>query len=75
MIEQARDHYAEEQGRLPENIDDLLNKGYLETEPIDLYGGEFYLDENGQVRTTSKFAFAPPSRSTVDESPAPSSDK
>jgi tetratricopeptide (TPR) repeat protein len=75
MIEQARDRYAEEQGRLPENIDILLKEDYLETKPVDLYGGEFYLDENGQVRTTSKFAFAPPHRSTVDESPAPSTDK
>lgn len=75
MLEQARDRYAGERGRLPENIDILLKEGYLETVPIDLYGGEFYLDENAQVRTTSKFAFAPPRRSTVDESPAPSSVK
>ncbi len=74
-IEKARDRYVEEQGRLPGKIDVLLKEGYLETRPIDLYGGDFYLEDNGQVRTTSKFAFAPPRRSAVDEFPAPSSDK
>jgi hypothetical protein len=74
-IEQARDRYAEEQGRTPHNIDVLVKTGYLAAKPKDLYGGEFYLDENGQVRTTSKFAFAASRRSAVDDSPAPSSDK
>jgi hypothetical protein len=74
-IEKARDRYAEEQGRVPANIDVLVKTGYLTTRPIDLYGGEFYLDENGQVHTTSKFAFAAPNRSVEDETPEPPSDK
>ncbi len=74
-VEQARDRYAEEQGRLPADIEILLSTGYLTTRPIDLYGGEFYFDENGQVRTTSKFAFAASRRSAVGDSSAASSDK
>lgn len=74
-VEQARDRYAEELGRLPANIEILLSTGYLAKRPVDLYGGEFYLDENGQVRTTSRFALAAPRRSAVDDTPAPSSDK
>lgn len=74
-VEQARDRYAEDRHRLPDSIDDLLNTGYLATKPIDLYGGEFYLDDNGKVCTTSKFAFATSRRSAIDDSPAASSDK
>jgi len=57
-IEQARDQYIKEQGRLPANIDVLLQAGYLGVRPIDFYGGEFYLDATGRVCTTSNFAFA-----------------
>jgi len=57
-VEQARDQYIQEQGRLPANINVLLQTGYLSVMPIDLYGGEFYLDTNGRVCTTSKFSFA-----------------
>ncbi len=74
-IEQARDRYAEEHGWFPANIDVLLKTGYLATRPIDLYGGKFYLDENGKIGTTSKFAFAGLRRAAVDDSPVPSSDK
>ncbi|OEU64444.1 MAG: hypothetical protein BA870_05585 [Desulfuromonadales bacterium C00003094] len=74
-VELARDRYAEEKGRLPADIQLLLSTGYLATWPVDLYGGEFYLDGNGHVRTTSRFSFAAPRRSAVDDTPAPSSDK
>jgi len=57
-IEQARDQFTEELGRAPADIAELVKGGYLEGLPVDPYGGTFYLDENKQVRTTSKFAFA-----------------
>jgi len=65
-IEQARDRFAEAEGRLPGNIDELSKSGYLAAPPVDPYGGTFYLDENGQVRSTSKFSF-----STQPLNPAP----
>jgi hypothetical protein len=74
-IEQARDRYAEKQGQLPANIDVLVTMGYLATKPVDPYGGQFYLDGDAQVRTTSKFSFAVPRRSVVDSSTASPSDK
>lgn len=58
MIEKARDHYKRDKGRDPDDIAALLKRGYLTSIPVDPYGGRFYLDQNHQVRTTSKFAFA-----------------
>lgn len=75
LIEQARDLYSEEQGHLPADLDALTMAGYLSAKPIDPYGGEFYLDENKQVRTTSKFSFAVPRRSAVGGSTESPSDK
>jgi tetratricopeptide (TPR) repeat protein len=45
-------------GRLPNPLHELVTTGMLEELPADPYGGTFYLDESGKVRTTSKFAFA-----------------
>lgn len=58
LIETARDRYAERYGRLPDSVNQLVNTGFLSTKPADPYGGEFYLEKDGQVQTTSKFAFA-----------------
>jgi tetratricopeptide (TPR) repeat protein len=57
-IEQARDEFLRENGRLPHSIDELLRKEYLYDMPVDPYGGHFYLEPDGEVTTTSKFAFA-----------------
>lgn len=70
-IEHARDCYLAENQSAPQNIDALIEAGYLADKPVDLYGGEFYFDERGQVRSTSKFAFAGVHRSDVEEKPAP----
>ena len=67
-IEQARDRFSEAEGRLPVSIDELLKAGYLAEIPVDPYGGTFYFDETGQVRSTSKFSF-----STQPSNPAPNS--
>ncbi len=56
-IEHARDEYQQAIGVLPLSIDILLEKGFLKKAPVDPYGGTFSIDENGQVRSTSKFAF------------------
>lgn len=59
LIESARDKYAEKYGKKPSSVDGLLKTGFLEALPVDPYGGTYYLDEMGRVRSTSKFAFGP----------------
>lgn len=56
-IELARDRYLKEKNHLPASIEELLRQGYLEGMPVDPYGGRFYFEPDGSVRSTSKFAF------------------
>jgi tetratricopeptide (TPR) repeat protein len=58
LIEKARDRFKAERGALPARVQDLVAAGYLKTLPVDPYGGTFYLEPNGSVTTTSKFAAA-----------------
>lgn len=64
-IEIARDQYRETRGAFPITLKTLVKEGYLVPPPIDPYGGQFYLEPDGRVGTTSKFAFA--SRKTVEK--------
>ncbi|KAB0666893.1 hypothetical protein F6V25_05635 [Oryzomonas japonica] len=57
-IEVARDHYRESRGAIPAMIGQLVSGGFLSPPPRDPYGGEFYLEGDGKVATTSKYAFA-----------------
>lgn len=52
-IEQAVDSYRRKYRRLPPDIRALVAKGILKQVPDDPYGGEFYLEQDGTVRTTS----------------------
>jgi hypothetical protein len=56
-IETALARYKTDHGSIPSSIDDLIRYGDLHGSPIDPYGGKFFIDENGQVSSTSKFAF------------------
>lgn len=56
-IERARDGYQRATGRLPSRIDELVASGYLFKKPKDPYGGTFYLENDGKVVSTSKFAY------------------
>ncbi len=58
LIEEARDRFKADHGRMPERIDTLVAGGYLKKAPVDPYGGEFYFEPDGSVATTSKFAYA-----------------
>lgn len=57
-IEVARDRYMGERGTLPVTVDQLISGGFLSPPPRDPYGGQFYLEADGKVSTTSKYAFA-----------------
>ena len=54
QIEQAIAVFKERFQADPEDLERLVNAGLLERIPEDPYGGAFYLDEQGRVRTTSK---------------------
>jgi tetratricopeptide (TPR) repeat protein len=56
-IEQAKEAFRRTSRRDPASVDELLEKGYLKELPVDPYGGTFYIDNQGMVRSTSKFAF------------------
>jgi hypothetical protein len=56
-IEVARDACRRATGRLPVSVEDLVQSGYLQKLPKDPYGGRFYLEPDGKVKTTSNFVF------------------
>lgn len=47
----------------PQDLDALVDTGFLPVIPQDPYGGKFYLDESGEVQTTSRMTFAQESKS------------
>lgn len=53
-IEQARDHYRAKFGTMPRRPEQLVEARLLAKLPRDPYGGTFFFDEQGNVRTTSK---------------------
>lgn len=55
-IQSAVEHFRDEYGRLPGTLEELVDHGIMKYLPEDPYGGLFYLDNSGIVRTTSKFA-------------------
>jgi len=57
-IEVARDRYLEARGAMPASVEQLVSGGFLSPPPRDPYGGQFYLEADGKVATTSKYAFA-----------------
>lgn len=57
-IELARNRYRKTTGKLPLTVWQLGEEGYLSPPPVDPYGGQFYLEPDGKVATTSKFAYA-----------------
>ena len=57
-IEVARDRYREKRSVMPTTVDQLVSGGFLSPPPRDPYGGQFYLEADGKVATTSKYAIA-----------------
>lgn len=56
-IQEAVSLFKEQKGRLPVGLYELVENGTMKQIPEDPYGGRFYLDDAGTVRTTSKFAY------------------
>lgn len=57
-IESAMQKYQGRFNRPAESLEQLVSAGFMPAIPKDPYGGKFYLDEDGKVRTTSKLSFA-----------------
>jgi len=55
-VQKAVKEYTRRFGAPPGRLSNLVASGLLASIPTDPYGGEFYLDDKGTVRTTSKFA-------------------
>jgi tetratricopeptide (TPR) repeat protein len=64
LLEDATRRYREKYESEPRNLGMLVEGGIIEAIPADPYGGEFYLDQKGRVRTTSKFAYGRKKSST-----------
>lgn len=57
-IERAAKGYGLSMGRPPRSIEELVAGGFLPKAPKDPYGGRFYLEQGGKVRSSSKLSFA-----------------
>lgn len=57
LIDQAVAAFRGRTGRLPASLNELVAKGFIDSIPVDPYGGTFYLEPGGKVASTSKFAF------------------
>jgi tetratricopeptide (TPR) repeat protein len=57
-IEIACEKFSKSIGAKPMSLEQLVVGGFLTSVPKDPYGGQFYLEVDGKVATTSKYAFA-----------------
>ena len=64
VIENALDKFKVQEGRLPNELNELVTAGYLIVLPPDPYGGTWGILKNGRVFSTSKFTNAPPKKPT-----------
>jgi len=55
-IDLAVEDYKLTFGSLPKDLQELVRSGHLSELPHDPYGGTFYIDEQGKVRTSSWFS-------------------
>jgi hypothetical protein len=53
VLEQAVERYRQQFGKQPEDLHILVKKGFLKRLPTDPYGGDYYLNGEGKVWTTS----------------------
>ncbi len=59
-LEKAVARYKNRAGRVPRNLNELVLKGFINKIPDDPYGGAFYIDKDGSIKSSSKLAFARP---------------
>jgi hypothetical protein len=57
LLERAVATFSERHGRKPAALDELVEAGILRALPRDPYGGRFYIDADGAIKTTSELRF------------------
>jgi tetratricopeptide (TPR) repeat protein len=57
-LEHAVSAFQDRYHRMPKGLEEVQRAGFIDRIPLDPYGGTFYLDAQGRVRTTSKLAKA-----------------
>lgn len=60
LLERAVSTFAERHGRKPAALEELVETGIIRALPRDPYGGHFYLDADGAIKTTSELRFGKP---------------
>ena len=56
-VETALETYHKTSSNNITSVEELVRLGHLRSIPVDPYGGKFFIDEGGRVRTTSNLAF------------------
>jgi len=67
-LEKATAEYKRRFGRYPREIEDLITKHVIDKIPPEPYGGNYYIDFQGQVKTTSESKLMPYKRSNLSPS-------
>lgn len=57
FLDQAVEIYKSKFGKYPKDIDQLIKENIIDQIPKDPYGGNFYIDDEGKVKTTSNLRF------------------
>jgi hypothetical protein len=57
-LERAVALYLEQFKHLPASLENLVEEGFVTKMPVDPYGGEFFMGEDGSIGTTSELRFA-----------------
>ncbi len=52
MLDDAVKKFKKVEGRLPNSLNELVEKGFLEAIPKEPFGGKYYLTPDGEVRST-----------------------
>ena len=52
-LEKASDSYKKKFGRFPKDLNQLISMKFIKEIPQDPYGGKFYIDSDGSIKTTS----------------------
>ncbi len=58
-LEKATADYKQRFGRYPHDLQDLMTKHIIDKLPPEPYGGNYFIDSNGKVKTTSELKLMP----------------
>ena len=56
-LEKVVNQYKDRYNKMPENLEVLISEGIIDKLPQDPYGGNFFLDKEGYIKTTSNLNF------------------